>query len=346
MTRSRTLVLAALLLGGCGREGGEAPKVEASAGKQVDPFAEPERATTTHPLLAWIDPDAVAAVYTRVDPSLDLEAFAALFAVPPRAVHMLRDLRAFDDGLAALLTGSGPPPSAWLTKEAVVMMAPSGQAPYLVRGLTRPRAEVEAWLQAAGMQRETIEGMAVWAPLPGPDADAEAAQEVGAAAGMMAAAAFPWRLVFLDDTTVGGMSLKELGTGLGPLTAARDLPASELEKEWTRLFRDDAELVLEMYAGGPMLSLDMTDDVARTHLSIRRWQQSGLDGSVELVPIGDDEAMTRAAAELEARSPEHETDVIRELYGRAAFTVEGPTVRGRLQLSAEDLAPLRRAGAG
>lgn len=339
------VVLAALLAGGCERGAGEATPTGDAPQKKVDPFAEPAP-VTTHPLLAWIDPDAAAAVYTRIDPAIDLEAIAALFAVPPRAVFMLRDLRRFDDGLAALLTGNGPPPSEWLTREAVVMMAPSGQAPYLVRGITKPRAEVEAWLLAAGLQRETIEGMAVFAPLPGPDGDAEAPREVESAPGMMAAAAFPWRLVFLDDTTVGGMSLKEMGTGLGPLTAARDLPASDLEKEWTRVFREDAELVLEMYAGGPMLSLDMSDDVARTHLSIRRWQQSGLDVSVELVPIGEDDAPARAASELEARTGEHETDAVRELYQRAAFTADGPAARGRLQLTEQDLAPLRRAGAG
>lgn len=312
--------------------------------KKVDPFAEP-RVPTTHPLLAWIDPDATAAVYTRVDPSLDLEAIAGLFAVPPRAVHMLRDLRAFDGGLAALMSGVGPGPSQWLSKEAVVLMTPSGGAPYLVRGLTKPRAEVEAHLLAGGLRREVVEGMAVFAATPGP-IEGDEPVEVGAAAGAMAAAAFPWKLVFLDDTTIGGFSLNELGTGLGPLTAARDLPASELEAMWTRSFRDDPELLLELRAGGPMLSLDMSDDVGLTQLVLRRWQVSGIDATVDLVPVGGAEAVSRGAAELEARSPSLESDAVRELYSRAAFTAEGERVRGRLQLTDQDLAPLRRTGAG
>ena len=326
--------------------GGEAASEAAPAPeKKPDPFAEAPK--TTHPLLAWIDPDATAAVYTRIAPGLDLEAVAALFAVPPRAGHMLRDLRAFDDGLAALMTGTGPAPAEWLSKEALVLMTPSGSASYLVRGVTRPRAEVEAWLAAAGLQREIVEGMAVYAPMPGPgEGEADKPQEVGAAAGALAAAAFPWKVVFLDDSTLGGFSLHELGNGLGPLTAARDLPASELEVQWTKLFRDDPELLLELWAGGPMLSLDMSDDVGRTHLVLRRWQVSGLDATVEIVPAGDDEAATRAAGELEARDPSLESDVIRELYSRAAFTAEPPVVRGRLQLTDQDLAPLRRAGAG
>ena len=147
-----------------------------------------------------------------VDPGVDLEAVAALFAVPPRAGHMLRDLRAFDDGLAALMTGTGPAPAEWLSKEALVLMTPSGAGSYLVRGITRPRAEVEGWLLACGLQRETVEGMAVFAPLPGGgEGEPDKPQEVGAAAGAMVAAAFPWKVVFLDDSTLGGFSLHELG---------------------------------------------------------------------------------------------------------------------------------------
>lgn len=343
---NRHVCSAMCLLLACGGEA--APVVEAVKEKKVDPFAE-EAPKTTHPLLMWMDPDATAALYTRVDADVDLEAFAELFAIPPRAVHMIRDLKEFDDGLAALMTGAGPAPQTWLSKEAVVMLTPSGGASYLVRGITRPRAEVEAWLLGGGLQRETIEGMAVFAALSSPsEGEGEAgkeAQEVGAAAGAMAAAAFPWKLVFLDDTTIGGFSLRELGTGLGPLTAARDLPPSELEQQWTRGFRDDPELLFELRAGGPMLSLDMSDDVAQSHLTMRRWQVSGIDAMVELVPIGED-APTRAAGELEARAPALASDVIRELYERVAFTVEGPLVRGRLQLTDQDLAPLRRAGAG
>lgn len=346
MSRTIGALVFALAIGCSGEEVDASKSGTAAAKKKVDPFAEPAP-TTTHPLLTWIDPEAAAGVYTRVDPALDLEAIAALFAIPPRAVNLLKDLRAFDDGLAALMTGGGPAPGVWLSKEAVVFLTPSGQAPYLVRGITKPRAEVEAWLLAAGLQRTVVEGMAVFAPGLGPEADGEEGPgEVGTAAGAMAAAAFPWRIVFLDDTTVGGFSLREMGTGLGPLTAARDLPASVLEEEWTRAFRDDPELLLELRAGGPMLSLDMADDVALSHLSLRRWQQSGIDATVELVPIGEDDAPARGAAEIEARRPEHETEAVRELYERVAFTGEPQMIRGRLQLTEQDLAPLRRTGAG
>lgn len=339
----RHVLTALCAAGGCTATAPEASPVQE---KKVDPFAEPTQATT-HPLLGWIDPDATAAVYSRVDRDLDLEAIGGLFAVPARAGKMLRDLRAFDDGLAALTAGNGPGPAEFLSKEALVMLTPSSGASYLVRGVTRPRAEVEAWLLAAGLRRATVEGMAVFAPLPGPSGEAaDEPQEVGTAAGALAAAAFPWKVVFLDDTTLGGFSLHELGTGLGPLTAARDLPASELELQWTRGFRDDAELLFELRAGGPMLSLDTSDDVGQSHLALRRWQVSGIDAVVELVMVGDDEAATRAAGELESRDPGTETDVVRELYERAAFTAEGPQVRGRLQLTAQDLAPLRRVRAG
>lgn len=310
-----------------------APAAPASAPVEQAP-------AVARPLLAWLDPDAAAAVYTRLGGDLDLEAVASLFAVPPRAAHMLRDLRAFDDGLAALTLGVAPPPREWLSTEALALLSPMGRGPYLVRGLTRPRAEVEGWLQAAGLAREVVEGMTVYAPRP-PGSEGE-----GDAPGqhLAAATAFPWKLVFLEDQVVGGFSLHEIGTGLGPLTAARDLPASDLEAQWTRAFADDPALQLELFASGPMLSLDLPDDIGVIRLGLRRWQRAGVDAEVVLQPLGDAAAAAKA---LEARVPAHESDVVRELYDRAAFTAESaepPLVRGRLQLTEQDLTPLRRRG--
>jgi len=310
-----------------------AKAADAAAPVAAEPTPAP---TVAHPLLAWLDPDALSAVYTRADPTLDLAALAALFAVPPRAARMLRDLRAFDDGLATLLAGVGPAPSTWLRPESLAYLPPIAQGPYLVRGLTRPRAEVEAWLKAAGLAHETIEGMAVYAPLPPSDSGPN---PVDALPDHLApAAAFPWRIVFLADDVIGCLSLREIGGGLGPLTAARDLPSSQIELNLTREFTDDPDMQLDLFASGPMMSLDISDDVGALRLGVRRWSRTGLDGELILQPVGDAEA---AAKELEARSPALETDVVRELYQRVAFTPEPPVVRGRLQLTEADLRLLR-----
>lgn len=296
----------------------------------------PVAAASAHPLLAWLDPDATTVVYTRAAPELDLVGLGELFAVPPQAVHLLRDLRSLEDGLTALIGESGPKPSTWLRPEGLAYLPPLAHGPYLVRGLSKPRAEVEGWLRAAGLAHTTIEGMTVYAPLP--PSEAGETPEEALPEHLAPATAFPWRIVFLSDDVIGCLSLKEIGGGLGPLTAGRDLPASEIELKLSNEFGEDPEMQLDLFATGPMLSLDISDDVAALRLGVRRWNRTGLDGELIFQPIGDAEA---AAKELEARSPAGATEILRELYRRVAFTAEPPVVRGRLQLTAEDLRLLR-----
>lgn len=289
-----------------------------------------------HPLLAWLDPDATTVVYTRASPELDLVGLAELFAVPPQAAHMLRDLRSLEDGLTTLIGAAGPKPSTWLRPEGLAYLPPLAYGPYLVRGLSKPRAEVEAWLRAAGLAHTTIEGMTVYAPLPPSEVGETPAEALPEH--LAPATAFPWRIVFLADDVIGCISLKEIGGGLGPLTAGRDLPESEIERKLTEEFSEDPEMQLDLFATGPMLSLDISDDVGALRLGVRRWDRTGLDGELIFQPIGDAEA---AAKELEARSPPLTTEVVRELYRRVAFTAEPPVVRGRLQLTGDDLRLLR-----
>ena len=144
-------------------------------------------------------------------------------------------------------------------------------------------------------------------------------------------------------TAIGSLkALAEIGNGLGPLTAARDLPPSELTRTVGEVVAGDPALLLELYVQGAMLHFDLSDDVGVAKLSLRRWSGAGLDGEVILQPLGD---VSAAAAALEARAPAGAaTDVLRELYAKVAYTAEGQVVRGRLQLAPEDLGPLRRGG--
>lgn len=317
----------------------EAP---APAAPEVVPEAAP---AVVHPLLPWLDPDCGSAVYSRVDPGVDLEAVGRLFAVPPRSGHMLRDIVAVRAGLAALMDGVGPAPATWLRDEALAFLPPIAHGPYMVFGLRRPRAEVEGYLRAGGLTAEVREGMTTFSPVPGGQvgADGEPVPAEALPAHHAPMAAFPWRIVFLEDDVIGCMSLREIGGGLGPLTAARDLPASELEVNLTRSFAEDPEMLLDMVASGPMLSLDLSDDVGAIRLGMRRWDRTGLDGELILQPLGDPDA---ASKQLEDRKPALETDVVRELYERIAFTPEAPVVRGRLQLAEADLRLLRVSEGG
>ncbi len=299
------------------------------------PVDEPAR-----PVLAWLDPDAIAAVYDRGDVwqghRLDLEAMGRLVAAPPRVLQLLRDLQAFEAGLSVVVHDVGPGPDEWLRPEALAFFSPLGRAPYLVRGLRRPLAEVEPVLLAAGFTRDVIEGMPTFTP--GLGGDPGAATPDGMAVGLAPAAAFPWRIVVVADDVIAAVSLRELGTGLGPVTAARDLPAGPLTKQLQQDF-SDPQVLLEVLATGPMLSFDVDDDIDGFRLGVRRWDTRDLALEWVFAPLGPADA---AIATLTARVPPFETERVRELYGRVRFVDESPVIRGEVRLAGPDLHSLTR----
>jgi hypothetical protein len=341
----------------CGKSEPERPPVAAAPAataapvEPAPPAADAPATPDERKVLAWLDPDSPAVAYMRLPADLEPEALGELFALPPRALALLRAPLSLESGLAALIGPAAPPPEQWLARDLVVMQPVLARGPYLVRRLQAPRADVEGWLRAGGMDVETVEGLSVWTP--GPEA-AEA--PAGGAPGLPPALVFPWRLVFLADDLLGAFSLTEMGNGLGPLTAARDLPKSELTRTIGEVVTADPGLLLELYVQGAMLHFDLSDDVGVAKLSLRRLVEgdgarslprhdaAGIDGEVILQPLGD---VGEAAAALEARTPAGATtDVLRDLYKKVAYTQDGPIVRGRLQLAADDLAPLRRGGGG
>lgn len=271
-------------------------------------------------LLKWLDPEAVGVTWIGGAHDLDAQAMVTLFAIPPRAARMLRDNQLVDDGLALLFGADGTADGIRekLRPETLVMQPAVARGTYVLRLLAAPRATIEADLEAHEMQASDVEGYALWEP----------------------DGSFPWRVLFLDDETIAMIPVSEMGSGIGPLTAARDLPASDLEKEFGKALATGPDLLFELFAQGPFLHMDLTDDVGVVRLSVRRWQGSGLDANVLLQPLGEP---ATAADELEARDGALETDAMRQLIDRIAFTAEPPVVLGRLQLPAEDQGPLRRA---
>src|SRR5690606_5967364 len=148
--------------------------------------------------------------------------------------------------------------------------------------------------------------------------------------------AYPWKLVLLEPGLVGFVPVRALGSGLQPLTAGRDLPASEIETQLRNVFASEGSPVLELYAAGPLLHLDLGQEIAQWMMGARRWQR-GLDVQVQLVPVRD---LEDAAQSLRERDLSLESDRVRTMAERVAFSVEGPVVLGRLQLTAGDLAAL------
>jgi 8-oxo-dGTP pyrophosphatase MutT (NUDIX family) len=307
----------------CGR--GE-PPVEATpaaapAAEESNPTPS-TRGTGARGLLGWLEPQATGIAYLRLPPdvgALDPEPLATAFALPPRARELLVSGLGLDAALAAVLGPEGPAPSDLLGRDTLVMVPAVATGSYLVRPLARPAAEVESALTAQGLQRAPVDGATV----------------------LVSRGAFPYKVALLGDPfpVAAFVPAGEIGTGIGPLTAARDLPASPAREELASLLESDPAVVLVALSAGPMLHLDLTDDVALARLVLRRWQ-GGLDAEVRLQTTGDPEL---AARELEGRTLTGESDQLRALADRVAFAVDGPTVAGRLQLTRDDLVHFTRS---
>jgi len=292
-----------------------------SAGNAGDPSADPKPAAespqgSAAKLLRWMDPESVGATWVGRAHDLDAEALSTLYAIPPRAARMLRDIQFVDEGLAIVLGPEGA--KEQLRPEILAIQPAVAKGTYVLRLLAAPRSAVETALDEHEMTESKVEGYSLWEP----------------------DGAFPWRILFLDDETLAMIPIQEMGSGIGPLTAARDLPASTLETELNKAIMADPELILDLFAEGPFMHMDTTDAIGVVRLSLRTWQGSGLDASVLLQPMGEP---ATAAEELEARTGTFENDAMRELMERIAFSAEPPVVLGRLQIPAEDRGPLRRA---
>ncbi len=315
------LVLAAGTTG-CERDRAEAtpktppPAAEAESAAETPPASSDDPPKSPgHALLDWLDPDAVAVVYSKMSREVDLETFATVFAVPPKLARMLRDIPAVDEGLDAILDPEDPRPSQWLSVDGVAAASRVSSGTYVLRTITRPAADVQALLERAKMRRDEIEGFTVLAP-QGP---------------------FPWKVAFLTEQVVAFVPVKEIGTGLSPLTAGRDLPASEVETQLRTVLDDDPATVLEAYAAGPLLHLDLGQDLAQFAVRARPFERSGLDVEVQLVPLEDTSAAAKALGE---RDLSLETDAVAALAQKVAFTVEGAAVIGRLQATPPEVGTL------
>ena len=286
---------------------------------QTPPSSESEPAASpAEKLLDWLDPEAVAVIYSKLPATLDTDALSVVFAVPQKTARMLRANRNLTEALDAILPAEAPRPDTWLGPEVLATASPMSTGTYVLRPLTRPRDEVQNVLESAGMQPSVVEGITMLSPR-GP---------------------FPWRAAFLTDDVLAFIPVKEVGSGLNPLTAGRDMPKSEITKALMELTRKEPNAMLELYAAGPLVHFDIGQDVLQLMLRARRWQDRGLDVEVRMQTNRDPH---EAAQKLGGRQTPLETDRVQALVDRVAFSVDQDTVLGRLQLDPEDVATLSEA---
>jgi hypothetical protein len=281
-----------------------APPVDAAAPARSDATA----------LLEWLDPDAIAVAWVALPEGLDIETFATVFAVPPKVARLLVDVVDVDAALATALPADAPAPSTWLGTTSLAMATRFSSGTYVIRRLRAPKDVAMKALVAARMRSQEIDGFTV----------------------LMPEGALPFRVVFLGEDVVAFISAREIGSGLGPLTAGRDLPIGGTERELATVLAEAPDAALEVYAAGPLLHFDLGDAVAQFAVRARKWQD-GLDVQVRLAPDGDAPAALTALGE---RDVSLESAAVRLLSERVAFTLDGSFVEGRLQLTADDLAVL------
>jgi len=306
--------LAASACGGARKtDGGEVEETPAPAVVPTGP-APTSPSGGASALVQWLDPDAIAVAWVALPPGLDTDTFATVFAMPPKAAQLISDVAEIDAALDAVLPEGGAEPSTWFGPASLAMSTRFGVGTYVLRRLVTPKATVKAALLGVRMREQEVDGFVMLVP-DGP---------------------LPFRVVFLGDDTVAFIPAREIGSGLGPLTAGRDLPAGTTERELVKVLEESPDAPLELYATGPLLHFDLGDDIVQFAVRARKWQD-GLDVQVRIAPDGDAAA---AASTLEARDVALETDAVRALCKRVAFTVDGTFVEGRLQLTREDLTTL------
>ncbi len=273
-------------------------------------------------LLDWIDPDAVGVMYwsggENVVSTFEADGLVTLFGLPPRAEQLLRDHEAVFTGLSVLLETDHKGVQAWVTGESLAMLPVMARGTYSVLRTEKPTSELAAKLEAAGMLSREVEGLKVLEPT----------------------GSFVWRGVVLDDRTLAFVPASEVGSGLGPLTAARDLPASEIETQIKQLKQEDHQMLAELFLQGPMMHIDVDDPIGVVRFTLRRWQTQGAEGIVMMQPLGDPAS---AASALEDRDDSLETEQMKVLMDKVAFVAAGPVVQGRLQMPPEDLRHLQRS---
>lgn len=276
--------------------------------------AEPETSTSTaHTrLLPWLDPAAISVGYFRLPQMFDPHAVGVVYALPPRAEDILGAPHDVNEAIEAMQPTDAPALGTWLGPEALVTLGRFAQRPLVLRPLLVPRPQVAERLEAMGLtHQEDDEVFDRWEPTR----------------------VFPYRVVLLDGDVAAFLPTSEPGSGMGPLTAARDMPSSDIETQLRDVLDAPGGPVAAVFAAGPMMHFDLDMDVLAVRFEVRRLADGALDGQSVLQLDGDP---AKAISALTGRKAPEMNDRVQELMGRTAFVVDAGVVAGRLQISASD----------
>jgi hypothetical protein len=287
---------------------------EAATGDEAKaPKAEASNLPPLSRVMQYLDPEARAVlVLTKVDQfDFDPETLGTVAALPPGATRLLEAAHRANTYLDPEETGH----PKWLASEMMVVTPGSGSKDYIVARRAGDEAQMKAALDELGLVLADDLEPPTW----------------------RSTKRFPFKVSKLDGDVIALISGDELGSGLDPLTAGRDLPPSEMRTELEKMLTSDANIELALHAGGPMLHLDASRDIAATQLGIRRDDASTLRAQVILQPVANPDGV---AKELNERKHPEETQAVQELMKRLQFVVDKGVLVGELKLSADDLTHL------
>lgn len=301
-----------------------APKDDATPSSPPDAKAEPQtKAAPTTPvaddirsrLLEWLDPEAVSVAWVALPEPLRSDAVSVVYGLPPRAEDLLQAVEDLDRALEAVRPPDDPEVSTWLGPQALVTVGRLARRPTVLRPLSAPVAEVRPRLESLALRRLEDDVFEIWEP-----------ERV-----------FPYRVVLLEGDVAAFVPASEPGSGLTALATARDMPPSDIQDQLAALLGQPGAPSVALFASGPMLHLDLDQDVLAVRFELLRASDGSLDGQVAFQIEGD---AAEAAKALEDHTAPEQSDRVRELVERTAYMVDGEIVQGRLQMPATDAAVL------
>lgn len=287
----------------------------AATGNATPPEATAAKGKPLDRVLAYLDPDARAVLITRDFMDVDPDAFSAVMGVPPGAARLLDSRRSAREGLAHILHEDVDALKTWLAPEMLVMTPAVAMRDYIVGRTTGDKKTLGKKLSEAGMRTVELDGATFYLP----------------------SNSYRFKLTFLEDDILAFIPMEEMGAGLSPLTAGRDLPESKMRTDLGAMFDRDSEIAMALHAGGPMLHLDLGTDVISTQVGVRN---EGRSAAVQIVlePTRDPDA---AVVKLNAREHHEESHQVQALMKRVAFRVDNKNLIAEILLSHDDLELLR-----
>jgi hypothetical protein len=298
----------------------EAPEAETEgqtdAAAQADAKPDPATSEVLERLFLHLPSETLTVSVDRTSRSFDPAVVAVVFGLPPKAASMLDQRGLLDEALDIVLDGDADP-SHWLAATSLAFTIPPNSAPYFLRPLTKPAAELGPLLEQ-GFSKTAIDDIEVWMPT----------------------GSFPWRIALLDGDVAAFVPIGTVGTWLEPLLAAREAESSAVEQQLSAILQQDPGIELVLLAGGPLVHLDITQPIAQVEFALRNVGRS-YEGQIVITPTGD---VDECAKQLRERKHPEENQQVQALLAAVAFTVETPTaapeqraVVGRLAITSEQL---------